>query len=34
VQEDENMNKEMGRKSKNKKGKVFLYPHHESIQGE
>jgi hypothetical protein len=33
VQEDEKMNKEMGRKSRSKKGKVFLCPHHESKKG-
>ena len=33
VKDDEKGNKEMGRKSRSKKGKVFLCPHHESIKG-
>jgi hypothetical protein len=34
VKEDGKVNKEMDRKSRSKKGKVFLCPHHESTQRE
>jgi len=33
VTEDEKVNKEMDRKSRSKKGKVFPCPHHDSMKG-